>query len=140
MVGRVFTEPGTWCYFCDIWIDGNAGKSYRLSEDLVVKLNGIACKIDGVLIVDNDYSRVRVKLPEIDVKKQDTRTEITLVEATSADYATIAVVGASVKTLPTIQITNDAPVRFDTYMGGWFKKIGENSYSRVDDGIFTEGT
>jgi hypothetical protein len=72
--------------------------------------------------------------------KADDRTEITLVEATSADYVTLPVVGASVEPHPTIQITTGAPAYFLTYMGGWWKKTGANTYSQVDEGLFTEGT
>ena len=70
----------------------------------------------------------------------DNRTVISLVEATSTDYATIAVLGASVEPHPTIQITTGAPANFMTYMGGWYKKTGADFDFKVDKGLFTEGT
>ena len=134
-------NEGTYCYFCDIWIDGTAGKSYRLSDNLVVKLNGIECKVNGPVIVDNDYSRVHIKLLEISVKKQGNHMAISLVEGTSnQDWRTIPKVGGAV-TKPTITVTTGAPAFFNinNYNGWWQKKV-DGKWETVRDGNFTEGT
>ena len=125
---------GTWCYFCNIWIDGTAGKSYRLSDNLKVKINNEYCDIEGVVIVDKDYSYVKVMWPEIDVEK----TKITRVDVTSTDYASIPVIGSSLRK-PTATVTTGSQARMVTEEGCWCKESG-SGYDAVGSGLFTEGT
>ena len=136
----LFTE-GTWFFRCQLRVDGDAGKTYRLSENTVVKINGKTCRISDLNVYDT-YSYCYVDWPEMTITgKLDNRTEVTLIEATSPNYKTIPALGTSVTTKPTVSITQGTQARFDISSGYWAKQIYQGGgFTKVSSGEFSVGT
>ena len=133
-----------YAFYCPLRVDGNWGKTHRLTENTVVKINGYECNVDG-LVTGTDYSYCWVRWPDIIPQKPipNDRTVITRIEVTSSDYESIVVAGGELKR-PSISFTGGSPdpyyrlANFD--QGSWRKKKGENSWEEVDNGVFTKGT
>ena len=127
--------PGTWYFFCYVCVEG----SYKLADDVKIKVNGVEWERSEVINDGDDFSYVMVASPDFVIAPP--RTEISLIEGTSPDLTTIPKVGVSVKTLPTITVTKGAPAFFciDNSNANWQKMV-DGEWQDVYNGTFTPGT
>ncbi len=150
--GNVFGEHAYftrgYAFYCPLRVDGNIGKTHRLTENTVVKINGYECHVYG-LVVGSDYSYIWVRWPDIIPKAPipDDWIVVTSIEAWS-NYASIAAAGNPITT-PSITKTGGSPspditngsINITFPSGRWYKKKpGANSWEIVEEGNFHEGT